>query len=251
MKLRINTCPLAAFTALALTGTSLADGALITGDIIYRERIALPPNAIAEISLVDVSRADAEAVVLANQTIDPAGQVPIGFSLAFDPSAINGGNTYALQARITAGDELWFINDTRIDIAPLTHTGPVEVMVVRPANEKDLTGATLGDTRWTLVSIGEEPAAPDVETTLNIGTDNAIGGSGGCNVYGGSISYTGDAGISIREVFSTMMACADPAMAQERNFFNALNAAAQFSVEGDTLTLSDEEGTALVVLKAQ
>ena len=251
MKFNKKTGPLALIAALALTGTALADGAVITGDIIYRERIALPPNAVAEVSLVDVSRADAAGTVISSQTIDPAGQVPIGFALDFDPAAIAEGASYALQARISVDDTLWFINDTRIDIAPLTHTGAVEVMVVRASGEETATVETLGGTRWELVSIGEADVAEGVTTTLNIGEDNSIGGNGGCNTYGGSISYTGDAGISIREVFSTMMACSEPAMSQERDFFNALNAATQFSMSGDVLTLTDDEGTALVALKAQ
>jgi putative lipoprotein len=62
--------------------------------------------------LQDVSLADAPATVLATQRITTPGQVPIAFSLAYDPAAINEVNRYALQARIEQGNRLLFINDT-------------------------------------------------------------------------------------------------------------------------------------------
>ena len=53
----------------------------ITGTVAYRERIALPPNAVVTIALEDVSLADAPAKVLAKQTFETEGkQVPLSFS---------------------------------------------------------------------------------------------------------------------------------------------------------------------------
>ncbi len=41
----------------------------VTGSITYRERIALPPSAVVAVKLVDVSLADAPAVLIAEQII--------------------------------------------------------------------------------------------------------------------------------------------------------------------------------------
>ena len=41
----------------------------VTGSVTYRERIALPPTAVVQVRLVDVSRADAPAVLIAEQVI--------------------------------------------------------------------------------------------------------------------------------------------------------------------------------------
>jgi uncharacterized lipoprotein YbaY len=85
----------------------------LTGTVTYRERIALPPDAIVEVRLEDVSRADAPAIVVAEQTITSPGQVPIAFSLSYDPSAIEERFTYAVRARITdASGRLLFITTT-------------------------------------------------------------------------------------------------------------------------------------------
>ena len=51
----------------------------VTGTVTYRERIALTPEAMVEVQLLDVSIADASAKLIAEQTIKPQHQVPIPF----------------------------------------------------------------------------------------------------------------------------------------------------------------------------
>lgn len=241
--------PIAALAALAMTGTALADGAVITGQISYRERIALPDNAVAEVQLVDVSRADAPAITLASQTIDPAGQVPISFALDFDPTEIASGHSYAIEARISVADELWFINDTRYSIDPLTYTGSIDMLLVRAGGTEAASDAGLAGTSWRLVSLSGQDTPDDIETTFAVNAEGGINGKGGCNGYGGTVTYEGENGIAFSEVFSTMMYC-EPSMAQERAFFDALDASQSYAIDGETLTLLDADGVALATLIA-
>src|SRR5262245_18089914 len=74
--------PLAA-PAAAATSASLA------GSATYRERMALTPGDVFEASLEDVSRADAAAEILASTRLATPGQVPIRFSLEYDPGRID------------------------------------------------------------------------------------------------------------------------------------------------------------------
>ena len=104
---------------LLMPGALAAEEIAITGEVSYRERIALPPNAVLTIRLSDVSLADAPASVIAEQKIDPAGQAPIRFEMKFDPAVIQPNMSYALQARITVDDTFWFINDERYQVDPL------------------------------------------------------------------------------------------------------------------------------------
>lgn len=102
--------------ALALSACAQLDtpSARITGTVTYRERIALPPSAVVKVQLVDVSRADAPAVVLGEQVIRSDGrQVPFVFEIAYDPKRIEARFTYAVQARIEVDGQLRFINDQR------------------------------------------------------------------------------------------------------------------------------------------
>jgi putative lipoprotein len=102
--------------ALALSACAQLDtpSARITGTVTYRERIALPPSAVVKVQLVDVSRADAPAVVLGEQVIRSDGrQVPFVFEIAYEPKRIEARFTYAVQARIEVDGQLRFINDQR------------------------------------------------------------------------------------------------------------------------------------------
>jgi putative lipoprotein len=101
----------------------------VTGSVTYRERIALPPTAVVRVRLVDVSRADAPAELLAEQTIIAAGkQVPIAFALTYDPTRINAAHTYAVQVRIEDDGRLLFISDMHHPV--ITHEQPHHVDVV-------------------------------------------------------------------------------------------------------------------------
>ncbi len=113
---------------LATPDFSVAAERTLTGEATYRERIALPPNAVLTVQLADVSLADAPAAIVAEREFRPAGQAPVKFELKFDSSAIQPKMTYALQARITVDDKLMFINDERHQIDPLA-AGPQTIVL--------------------------------------------------------------------------------------------------------------------------
>lgn len=86
----------------------------ISGTITYRERIALPADANVELRIIDVSLADAPAETIAISRFSSRGrQVPLAFTIDYDPARIVAGRRYALRARIddAAGKLLW-ISDT-------------------------------------------------------------------------------------------------------------------------------------------
>ena len=51
--------------------SSASAGGTVSGTATYRERMALPPDAVLEVKLQDVSLADAPAVELGSARIDP------------------------------------------------------------------------------------------------------------------------------------------------------------------------------------
>ncbi|MFV9503790.1 MAG: YbaY family lipoprotein [Oscillochloridaceae bacterium umkhey_bin13] len=114
----------------ALVYTATAPGA-VTGTVSYLQRIALAPNAVVEVKLVDVSRADAPAIVISSLSFVSDGrQVPLPFELRYDPSQIDERMTYAVQARITIDGQLTFINTQNYSV--LTRGAPstnVEIIV--------------------------------------------------------------------------------------------------------------------------
>jgi uncharacterized lipoprotein YbaY len=101
----------------------------ITGTVAYLPRIALPPNAIVEITLADVSRADAPMEVIASQTLVLGNrQVPVPFELVYDPTQIEERLTYAVRARILVDGELRFTSTSVIPV--ITQDNPTEVEII-------------------------------------------------------------------------------------------------------------------------
>lgn len=102
----------------------------VTGTITYRQRIALSPNAVIEVKLLDISRADAPSVTIAEQTLKPAGkQVPIAFELQYEPARIDTRRRYAIQVRIYESSQLRFINSQAYPVITAGHPKTVNVIV--------------------------------------------------------------------------------------------------------------------------
>jgi heat shock protein HslJ len=76
-------------------------------------------------------------------------------------------------------------------------------------------------------------------------------GSTGCNRLVGSYTADGDRLQVKPDMATTMMACPEPLMTQERAVADALGRAAEFSVDGNRLTIRDAGGQPLLVLSAR
>ena len=59
----------------------------VSGTATYRERMALPPGAVLEVVLEDVSRADAPAEVIGLARVENPGNPPFRFEIAYRPIA--------------------------------------------------------------------------------------------------------------------------------------------------------------------
>lgn len=102
----------------------------ISGSVLYRERMMLPPQALVEVQLQDISQADALASVLATVQLTPQGGPPYSFEIDYDPGSIDPRRRYALRATIAVGDTLMFTSTDYID--PFSG-GEVEILVRRVA----------------------------------------------------------------------------------------------------------------------
>jgi heat shock protein HslJ len=100
--------------------------------------------------------------------------------------------------------------------------------------------------QWKLVSLGtSEAGTPVIEgssVTLSFDQNGQAGGNGGCNSFGGKFVVQGSA-LSIKEVVSTLRACADSRVTdQEATYLEALRTASRFEVTGDRLTIWYKDG---------
>ncbi|MEE9905910.1 MAG: YbaY family lipoprotein [Chlorobium sp.] len=83
----------------------------LKGTAVYRERILLPPGAVFEVELQDISRAGAPAVVLGRYTRDPAGHPPFRFEIAYDDAAVHPFGRYSVRAAVRHEGRLLFTTD--------------------------------------------------------------------------------------------------------------------------------------------
>jgi putative lipoprotein len=134
------------FSAAALSGLVLvgcmasqdmrndAKQAAVTGSVAYRERIALPPDAVLEVRLSDVSRQDVAAPVIAETTVMPAGRrIPIPFELRYDPVKIEPKRTYALRATISSAGRMMFTTTNSYPVITRGNPTKVNLMLERVA----------------------------------------------------------------------------------------------------------------------
>ena len=86
---------------------------VISGTVSYRERIALPENAVVTVTLEDISLADAPSSVIATQEFTTDGkQVPFAFELSYDNNKIKANHRYNMRATIHVDGKLRFTTDT-------------------------------------------------------------------------------------------------------------------------------------------
>ncbi|WP_244641977.1 YbaY family lipoprotein [Chelatococcus reniformis] len=251
MNRRAALAAVAAFGLLGYSAVAGAKPASLSGTVFYRERMALPPGAVVEVTLEDVSRADAPAGIIARESISPSGQVPVPYTLTFDDAAIRPGRSYALRARILVDGALWFTSTTRHSIFA-GGANRTDILVqrvrtrVRPRARARAAAHPAG--RWLAEDIRGAGVIDRLQSVLEIAADGRVSGSGGCNRMSGRATITGDR-ISFGPLASTNMACTPAAMNQETKFFAALAGARAWRVDPKRrkLVLLDGENRPLVV----
>ena len=106
----------------------------VEGTVTWRERIALPPDAVLVVQLQDTSRADAPAQVIEQQAIRLQNlQPPHNYRLSVDPKKLNPSARYTVTARVTSngGNTLHFINDRANPVLTQGAGNKVDMMLVR------------------------------------------------------------------------------------------------------------------------
>ena len=111
--------------------------------------------------------------------------------------------------------------------------------------------AALQETHWRLTHLAGVAVAYSAsarEAHVVLGSDNRLSGSDGCNRIGGGYQFDG-AKLSISQLFSTRMACAE-GMEQAERFGRALGAVARYRIAGAHLELQDAAGAVLARFEA-
>lgn len=117
---------------------------------------------------------------------------------------------------------------------------------------KSGTSANLDGTEWVLQSLNGLSPLAGTQVTLSFEGDQARG-SAGCNSYGGAYTVKGGDGLAFSGLYSTEMACLEPAgiMGQENHYLEILRGAASFRISDGELEMTGTGGAVLVYSRAQ
>jgi heat shock protein HslJ len=122
-----------------------------------------------------------------------------------------------------------------------------------PASEQAAATASLENTYWKLMPLGDAPLLvspdrPEPHLILN-SINQRASGSGGCNRFSGTYQLNGDR-LKLGAMTATLMACAD-GMETERSFLNALGRARRWKITGQRLDLLDNAGNVIARFEAR
>lgn len=239
----LKTVLLALMFAGAMAANASAATRVLKGNVTYSEEVKLPKSARAEISLVDVSLADAASVEIAKTVLEP-GKLPFSYRLRYDAKKLKPNMRYALQVRITDGGQLLYT--TTMHYAVTGAERRVNVAVSKLGEE---TGPALWSD-WQVQSIsGLSKLAGSAN--LKLSSDGSVSGNGGCNAIRGALSVSGDDGLSFGPIASTRKMCPPELMELENAFVQALGKTQKRKIEAssETLHLLDANGKTLAILK--
>jgi heat shock protein HslJ len=168
-------------------------------------------------------------------------------------------STTTYEMRVLLRDGTTVLQEVTVTVNPgptptATAVPPTATPVPPTPTEAPATDPLAG-TRWEVVqynnfSGGIVTLIADTRITTEFGADGQVTGNAGCNNYFGPYQVNGDA-ITIGMLGASSRFCAEPegVMEQEAEFLEALQAAATFRVDGDTLELRTAEDQIAVILQ--
>ena len=101
----------------------------VSGRLHYPTNFSLPSDAIATITLTDVSPLqDSSAAFIARQTIHPPHlDASVSFRLEIDPAEISDRHLYAIQARVASAGQVILRNASAYPVITQGHPTTVDV----------------------------------------------------------------------------------------------------------------------------
>jgi len=235
--------------------TAAALSEQIHGQVIYDARSALPPQAVLDVKLTATDSAGQQSTAIIAETRQQLlGRSPLDWNLPIALSALAAQKSYSLQAKISGGDTLLFVNTAPM---PVDRNRAAYIMRLEKldsaSGDKADTGSFIGQNWLAEILLGKAIKA-NSEISLYIDAtaradpaENVkrypVSGSGGCNRYMGSaaIDETNKM-LRFSPLAATFIACAPDIARQEADFIAAMDKVRGYKFdETGALYLLDEE----------
>ncbi len=218
---------------------------ILHGSLFYRERMMLPPNAVAVIMLQETSRADAPAIILSSTAIAGANHTPLSFQIPYNKEDILRGHRYSLRAYIISQGTMLFSTTNAYPVlrrAQSENPASVDMLLHRvmsyEESQESSGHAPLQNTYWALQNLhGHAAEHFDGQEIPHfvLTPDGKSSGSDGCNRFFGT--YTShEHRITLQPGGSTMMLCPHGDK-QAANFMSILYESTAYEINDQTLKL--------------
>jgi putative lipoprotein len=208
-----------------------------------RPPFSLPPQAILDVQLLEVSRADAPGVLIGRSRGVPSGRSPFPLMLSVLDGAIQPASRYGIRATVRDGDRLLF---TTTSLVPVQPGRPAPLRLELQA----VDGGPLRGYPWLRAPAASVPAPADAprreqQFTLDP-TTQALNGSGDCNRFAGTYQLMGDR-LRLLPLVQTQVGCEPVVMADDQQFMVALGGVRRWRLDGQgRLELLGESGEPLL-----
>lgn len=241
------------------------DTSVLTGTVRYNERIALPPGSVLVVEL----REESGNAVSRYEYTTGGENVPLPYTLTYDPGTIDSKKQYVLFAELSVDGEPRFYTETPYPV--LSEESPSSgtdiLLVTKQAGNENpsvtptdpITGEPTGEGKkppspsplngtawvWRETTDGDKKVTPDGDDFVLTFTEDAVRSTTDCNSLGGTYIIA-DSNITFSPFYMTEMYCEG---SQEGVYATALSKALQFEVEGTALMFDIGDGNQMRFMK--
>jgi putative lipoprotein len=206
------------------------------------EDLSLPSDAVIEVELLDVSRADAPSIRISSQRYRIEA-LPVSFRLPYEAAAIDQRMRYVVAARVLSGGDVLLRTTTAYPV--LTRNAPesVEIMLERTGGRTPApaTGPRIAGVEWAASEIGGRALIAEDPPTIAFLEDGSFSLFGGCNRFRGKATLSGGR-IAFGPIAGTRMACPPQRAKLEQSILVALESVVAYQRNGSTLNVMNEAG---------
>jgi putative lipoprotein len=229
-----------------LSGTAMAEQRQLPVTVTYRERIALPPDAILEVELLDVSRADAPAVTLSHLRLKQ-DRVPFEVALPYDDALIDERMSYVVSARIISEGGVIFRTTSAYPVLTRDAPAGAELVLQRMPSSAAAQGqSVLVGIDWAAFEVRGRLLVAEDPPSITFEEDGSFALFGGCNRFAGKVEISNGM-IAFPEVFAgTRRACQPERERLEKDILDALSASTRFDRNGVNVAFQAENGVVTV-----
>jgi len=209
----------------------------------YKEKIALPSNAVLNISLEDTSKTGLSSEVISSVSIKNITTIPYKTNLEYDPEKIKKGNNYTVIATIKYEDKLLFTTTSVIN--PFNQNDKNVIPILVQSAKRANSNVGLINTHWQLIQIGKHKISRsnmNDQAYLILESDKpSLKGFGSCNGFFGTYELNKNV-LSFGTIGSTEMMCSsDEVMQTEMEFFELLSSVVTWKIQGERLELNNSK----------